>query len=95
MTNIGRRPGSLAVSITGVVTAHERCAQLAVLRVHRGNVGVFARAGLVHRCRAVGAWRAELGGGAVEVGYERGEGSVGRHAAATARRGYMAMQSRV
>ena len=52
-----------------MVTAHEGRAQLAVLRDHTGNVGVFARAGLMDRRGAVGpgGGRGELGRRTVEV----------------------------
>lgn len=67
------------VSVTRVVTAHDRSAQFAVLCVHSRNMGVFAGAGLVDRCGAVRTGGTELGWGAVEVWYQRGEGSVGCH----------------
>lgn len=70
------------MSITGVVTACNRRAQFAVLRVDGRNVGVFAGTGFVDRRGAI--WTGvEFGSGNVEVWYQRGERSVSCHASAT------------
>lgn len=75
MTYVGRGHCSRTVSITGVATACERRAQFVVLCVHGRNVGVFARAGLMDRCWAIWTGGIEFGG-AVEIWYQWGEGSV-------------------
>lgn len=53
MVDAGSRCCSCAVSITGVVTAHDGRAQFALLCVHGRNVGVLTRAGLMYRRGAI------------------------------------------
>lgn len=94
MTYIGGGYCSRIVPITGVVTTHDRRAQFAVLCVHSGNVGVFARAGFMDRCWAIWTRRIDFGCGAVEVWYQRGEGCVRCDASATGG-GHVAVLPRV
>lgn len=52
MVDVGSGCCSCAVSVTGVVTAHDGCAQFALLCVHGRNVGVLTRAELMDRSGA-------------------------------------------
>lgn len=61
MVDIGSGGCSRAVSVTGVVTAHDGCAQFALLCVHGRNVGVLTRVGLMDRRGAIRAGRTEFG----------------------------------
>lgn len=71
MADVGSGHRRCAVSVTRVVTAHDGRAQFAVRHVHGGNVGVFARAGLVNRRGAVRAGGAQFGRRVVKVWYQR------------------------
>lgn len=82
---------SCTVSITRVVTAHDGCAQFAVLHVYGRNVGVFAWIGLVNRRWAVRTGRAEFGWRAVKVWYQRWEGCMGCHTSAWRQRACVAV----
>lgn len=71
MAGVGSGCRPCAVSVTRVAAAHDGRAQFAVWQVHGGNVGVFARTGLVDRRGAVRAGGAQLGRRVVKVWDQR------------------------